>query len=335
LIGKFIEELAFNPPLELRAVIKLLGIAVQDQPYRDLIIRELKVFPNYEKRQGLLEAGHFSTQDFILLIHACGDGKGTGIQVITSLLQRLNEWGLVLDNGIISDNALVRYQWHKTRIAMFITLRILDNVLLGSGYVARKYRQSVPAVFIEKNGDQHTGTGFLATNRGDAKKYVVITAKHNIDPADGITFLGFSEPEGVSYKPLTESWVLHPKLDLALVPVEYSESHIPIFPLGAPIVLSRTITLGYPRIATTDAPYVLAHGGEMNAVVKTYYGEERLIISNSVAPGNSGGPVLDEAGLCLGIVVNAFETEHEDGVNKANAAIPSGPILDFIAPYCT
>ena len=335
MIAKFIDELASTPPHELIAVIKLLGIAVQAQPYRDLIVQELKVFPKFEERKGLLEAGHFSAQDFISLVHACGDGKGTGIQVITSLLQRLNEWGLILDNGIIGRNALVRYQWNKARIAMFIALRILDNVLLGSGYVARKYRQSVPAVFIEKNGDQHTGTGFVATNGVDAKKYVVITAKHNIDPADGITFLGFSEPEGVKYTPLTESWVLHPKLDLALLPVECSESPIPIFPLGAPIILSRTITLGYPRIATTDGPYLLAHGGELNAVVKTYYGDERLIISNLVAPGNSGGPVLDEAGLCLGIVVNAFETEHEGGVNTANAAIPSGPILDFIAPYCT
>ena len=110
---------------------------------------------------------------------------------------------------------------------------------------------------------------------------------------------------------------------------------MPIFPVGTGRVLSRTITLGYPRIATTDAPYLLAHGGELNAVVSNYHGEKRLIISNVVAPGNSGGPVLDEAGLCVGMVVNAFETAHEGGVSVANAAIPSGAILDFIGPSLT
>jgi hypothetical protein len=33
------------------------------------------------------------------------------------------------------------------------------------------------------------------------------------------------------------------------------------------------------------------------------------------------------------MVVNAFETSHEGGVSVANAAIPSGAILKFIAPY--
>jgi hypothetical protein len=98
------------------------------------------------------------------------------------------------------------------------------------------------------------------------------------------------------------------------MPVSCSESAVPIYPVGRGGVLTRTITLGYPRIATTDAPYLLAHGGELNAVVSNYYGEERLIISNAVAPGNSGGPVLDEAVLCIGMVINAFETTHDGGV---------------------
>ncbi|MEP3046656.1 MAG: serine protease [Roseibium sp.] len=163
----------------------------------------------------------------------------------------------------------------------------------------------------------------------------MVTAKHNVDPADGITFLSFSEPDGIKYEALAKEWVLHPNLDIAIMPVECSKLPKPIFPVGSPTVLTRTITLGYPRIATTDSPYVLAHGGELNAVVNTYHGEDRLIISNVVAPGNSGGPVLDEAGLCLGIVVNAFETENEGDIERANSAIPAKHILDFIAPYCT
>ena len=109
MIAKLIDELALNPPPEIKAIFELLGRTIQDQPYRDLV-QELKMFPNFEKRERLLNSGNFNGQDFIQLVHACGDGKGTSIQVITSFLQRLNEWGLVLDHGLLGGNLLVRYQ---------------------------------------------------------------------------------------------------------------------------------------------------------------------------------------------------------------------------------
>lgn len=336
MIVKPIDELAKNPSPEVKAVIKLLHIASQDQPYIDLISETYGKLQNFEKQRELLDLGHFNGQDFMKLVMVCNENKGggTAFNIVTSLLRRLIEWGLVIDSSLLRSDSFIAYQWHKKRIAGFLTFRILDNVLFGPSYVAQKYRRSVPAVFVKKGDDQHTGTGFVTTLPGSTKN-VVITAKHNVDPSDGVTFLNFSEPDGMTYKPLAESWVLHPKLDLALLPVECSEPPIPIFLIGAPIVLSRTITLGYPRIATADAPYLLAHGGEVNALVKSYHGDEHLIISNTVAPGNSGGPVLDEAGLCLGLVVRALETTHEGGVDKTYAAIPSGPILRFVAPHCS
>lgn len=334
MIARLIDELAATQPQEVRALVTLLGVVAQDGSYRDLVNKELKIYPNFETRKALLEQGHFDSQDFLQLLFATGGGTGTKVHMIMPLLNRLIEWGLVFNHAVSGGNARVNYQWNTPRISLFIALHIADNVLLGPAYVARKYRPSVPAVFIEKGGDKFTGTGFVATNWGNAKKYVLVTAKHNVDPADGLAFLGFSEPEGAKYTALAADWILHPTLDLAVMPVDCNRPPAPIFPMGSPAVLSRTITLGYPRIATADAPYMLAHGGELNAVVKTYFGEERVIISNVVAPGNSGGPVLDEAGLCLGIVVNAFETQHEGGIEKANSAIPAKQILDFITPFC-
>jgi S1-C subfamily serine protease len=268
------------------------------------------------------------------LLHACGDGKGTGMAALMPLLRRLIEWGLVVDHSMFGSHAFVSHCWNRARISLFVNLQIVDNVILGPSYVARKYRGSLPAVYVRKGGNEHTGTGFLATDKFDGEKSVIVTAKHNVDPGEDITFVGLSEPEGNIFKPANSNWILHPDLDLALLEVECDGVAPPIFPIGSPSVLTRTITLGYPGIATTDSSYLLAHGGELNAIVNTYYGEDRLIISNVVAPGNSGGPVLDEAGLCLGIVVNSFETQHEGGTEKASSAIPAKHILDFIGPYC-
>ncbi|MBB4010268.1 S1 family peptidase [Allorhizobium taibaishanense] len=335
MVARVLDEIGTNPPKEIRALIKLLGLAAQPDPYRDFINENSSRLPNFEARKSLLEGGYFQPQDFLHLLHACGDGEGTSTSALMPLLRRLIEWGLVVDQSMFGSHAFVNYSWSQPRIALFVTLRVVDNVLLGPSYVARKYRGSVPAVYVRRGEDEYTGTGFLATNRGDGLKCVIVTAKHNVDPEEGITFVGLNKPEGSTFNPISGNWILHPKLDLALLEVEYNNTIAPIFPIGNPSVLTRTITLGYPAIATTDSSYLLAHGGELNAIVNTYHGEDRLIISNVVAPGNSGGPVLDEAGLCLGVVVNSFETQHEGGVEKANSAIPAKHVLDFIGPYCS
>lgn len=340
IIGKLIDTIAARQPDEVKALIRLLEIAATEnrEEYRQIVHKELGQFPRFEERKSLLEAGHFCGMDFLQLVHSCGGvgaggnrKGGTSLQVVTAMLHQLEQWMLISDNGLLSPNAYARYQWNQKRIAAFSSLNILDNVLLGPGFVAQKYSPSVPPIFVKKGDDERTGTGFLASSRFDATGRVIVTAKHNVDRSAGIKFLSFGETSGASYVPLSETWFLHPELDLAAMPVSWTGSPTPIYPLGTPTVLSRTISLGYPRIATTDGPYLLAHGGELNAVVGDYYGEKRLVISNLVAPGNSGGPVLDEAGLCVGMVTNAFETEHEGGVSISNAAIPADAILTFIA----
>lgn len=72
------------------------------------------------------------------------------MHVVGALLDQLIEWMLVLDAGVLVPNGLMRYQWNKQRIAQFIALHILDNVLLGPTCIAQTYRQSVPPVFVRK-----------------------------------------------------------------------------------------------------------------------------------------------------------------------------------------
>ncbi len=333
MITKGRDTIGIAPPKEVTALIKLLETVIINEKYLHLVNSELHNSHDFEVRKSLLTSWHFSGSDFMSLLGANGDGKGVLFYIADSLLKQLIEWGLVGDVGFFIQNAYTRYQWHKSRIELFSSLQILDNILLGPAYVAQKYRSSVPALLIKKGEDHHIGTGFLATNQGNLKRSVIVTAKHNVNPADETIFQSFSSANGIKYELLSEDWTLHPSLDIAFLPVSCSAPVTPIFLVGDAQVLSRTITLGYPRIATTDAPYLLAHGGELNAIVSTYHGETHLVISNIVAPGNSGGPVLDEAGLCVGMVVQSLETTHEGGKSSVNAAIPSKAILDFILPY--
>lgn len=331
LIDTLINTIAVNPPAEVQALIKLIDVVLQEDKYKQLVREELKDLPNFHERKNLLEAGHFSGLDLSQLLLACGAKNGVNTTVISSLVNQLVNWMLISDNQIAFPNGLVRFLWNKNRIVPFRALAILDNLLLGPSYVAQKYRQSVPPIFVKKGDDEFTGTGFLTTNQANASEFVIVTAKHNVNPADGIVSVSLGPVAGATYTALASDWILHPSLDLAAMPVKCNNAPVPIHPVGGARVLARTITLGYPRIATTAESYLFAQGGELNALVDTFHKESYLIISNAVAPGNSGGPVLDEVGLCLGMVVRSFETRHEGGVSVANAALPAVEILNFVS----
>ena len=340
MVARLIDQIAQQRPAEVDALLRLLNLVAAVEPYKAFVHAHLNSQPHYDKRIPLLDMGHFLGMDFIEMVRLCVPGKnpGANLQAVTELLRRLLDWGLVIDNDLLTQGAGVaytRYNWNTPYIAFFSLLNVMDNVLLGPSYIAQKYRKSTPAIYVKKGGDEFTGTGFLVAAGGSKSgRRAIVTAKHNVDPSEGVEVTGMSSPDGATYTPLQTDWVLHSKLDLALMPIACTGDPPPIYPIGDARVLARTISLGYPRIGTTKDTYLLAHGGELNAVVKTYQDEEHLIISNLVAPGNSGGPVLDESGLCVGLVVNSFETRHEGGVTSASAALPAREVNAFILPWC-
>lgn len=334
MLTRLSEQFSSDPPVEYGYLAKLLQIAASETDYQSLVTKTFSMTPEYERRKLLLMHGHFSRMDFVQLLHSAGGAQGINIRAANELLRRLIEWSLVVDSdfGFNEEN---RFQWSRVAIALFGGLGLIDNVLLGRSHIVEKYSRSIPAIIVRKNGHERIGTGVL-TMRGDriapfVGEGIIVTAKHNVDPADGIDFVRFGDTDGVTYEARQADWVCHPKRDVAAMPVRVTGPAVPIYAMGRASVLSRTISLGYPTISQTDRAYLLAHNGELNAIVTSYLDKQKyLLISNTVAPGNSGGPVLDESGLCIGIVVQALEGQYDGGTSKANAAIPASDIQEFL-----
>lgn len=333
LVSRLGDRIGANPPKEVSGLLELMNTYLDQAKYLDLVTKALGQSHKFASRKALLEIGHFSGKDLLQLVNYQINKSHTTVHLIGYLLHKLIEWELVFDAEVIGGNLLARFQWNKEKIRMCAALGILDNTLLGLSHLAGKYAHSVPPLFATKKGDQFTGTGFLTSSCSDTTRLAIITAKHNVDPSDGVDSVEVSSDGNFGYKPLESNWILHPTLDIAYMPVSCSKPVNPIFLIGGAGVLARIVTLGYPRISMSDGPYLLAHGGELNAIISTCHKEQRLIISNLVAPGNSGGPVLDEAGLCIGMVVNSMEVQHEGGISASSSAIPADAIWDFIAPY--
>ncbi|MET3854413.1 serine protease [Rhizobium sp. OAE497] len=308
--------------------MNLLSTVVDNAEFRAMIEREFANTPDWGHKQHFLKAGLFSGLDFTIMVHASGQSQSTQIQPLQFMLSKLVEWGLVTDSELLRTDAY-RYTWQSNRIDGFLKLGIADNILLGPSYIAEKYKKSVPAIYVRKGDQEYTGTAFL-TSLGDEKRYVVTAAHNLMDDRDPVDFLGFGGEFSGSYKALSSDWIFDADLDAAFIPVAGPDDAVPVHLLGEARTLAQTISLGYPTIATTVTSHLLAHRGELNAVVKDRLGGRKLIVSNLVSPGSSGGPILDECGLCIGMVIRSLEFRHETGINSVNAGVPALEVVDFM-----
>jgi hypothetical protein len=108
-------------------------------------------------------------------------------------------------------------------------------------------------------------------------------------------------------------------------------------------LLDEVVTLGYPRVAVASEHRLLAHKGEVNGtIVDRYDKNEYQVISCAVAPGNSGGPVIDDSGRVVGVVCqssigrylrtspNEMADESPNDVGVHHLALPIGALADFL-----
>jgi S1-C subfamily serine protease len=191
------------------------------------------------------------------------------------------------------------------------------------------WRRDPGAVRTARADDEpsvHSGTGWL-TSKG-----YLVTAAHVVAGAEKIALMQEGKVVGEA-----EVAVSDPANDVALLRPRFRDGvHAALAMRRAPAALgAHVFTLGYP------APDVMGVGikmtsGEVSALAGISKGnaDDRrfLQVSIPIQPGNSGGPVIDEGGAVVGIVVTRLEAVGEDEpAQNVNYALKASYVRNALA----
>jgi S1-C subfamily serine protease len=315
-------------PAEVSLLVSLLDMYFNDRESYKKLVQKSVVDKN---RLSLAESGWLTPMDIAM---ACikldtREGKGVGMSQLETALQRLWEWGYVkLENmpgtmlaGCWRINDAAEKLWDKAKA---------ENICFGVLHLIEKYRNSVPYVVVEtKEGDEEIGTGFLVTV---GRQHICVTNKH---VTTGTRIKRIKAIQADAKKLKWSMCVESQSYDLAAIVI--SNAHdLPTFKFGIPILLDDVIALGYPKVAVTAEPFLLAHKGEINGTIVNRCDNQRyLAVSCAVAPGNSGGPLINEAAEVVGVISQSSvfrgmeSTVEQVGVH--HLAIPFDDVLAFLS----
>lgn len=222
------------------------------------------------------------------------------------------------------------YQLNYTLFKNIEENDIVTNLIFGFGSIINRYEDSIFIIEVtNKQGDIEVGTGFYTSLKNDQNDeiYLVISNEHVVNNPN-IKLLNRNKTE-ISIK--NKYW--DSNLDLAIIEVDRQKNVIPFVLSKKTEILSKIITMGYPRIPRTNNCYLVCHSGEINSYVENYSGNKLFLFSAKTSSGNSGSPVIDELGRVVGIVSKElFEKEQleKNGKLPYYAAIPISELEKFI-----
>ena len=216
---------------------------------------------------------------------------------------------------------------NSERIKHYAEMGCLDTVLIGTPLVLSRCRQSVLHIEVgNKDGNSFGGTGFVLRNEGNGRQ--LITNQHVVDPkkweikkivsADGVEY-------GHKLNRVSKDY------DLAIVDLEDAHNIPGLHVLtGNSYPLQTVIAIGFPFIARVNRADIVVQSGQIIGSTKTYDGEELMLISIPIMPGSSGGPIVNELGLVVGVSTQSNEGEYQVGRSIHYAAISSENLVEFL-----
>jgi putative serine protease PepD len=179
------------------------------------------------------------------------------------------------------------------------------------------YQRVAPSVVIVRVGHDF-GTGVIVADDG-----MILTANHVIASGGTITV---TFADGTTTKATVAA--ADPKLDIAtLIPAKLPQVVVSATLGGGADVGAPVVAIGNP-LGLTDSVSAGVISG-LDRTTNTDNGKFSGLIQfdASVNPGSSGGPLLDEHGLVIGIVVSIAAPDGEDAFAGIGFAVPIGAAL--------
>ena len=101
--------------------------------------------------------------------------------------------------------------------------------------------------------------------------------------------------------------------------------------IGDELVLSKVLLMGYPKIPFANRPVLVAAEGEVQAIIDKYNGPHpHFVISCMGRGGYSGGPVLSEYGVLLGVLTESLVMNEKTEELGYSSAISVEPLLTLL-----
>ena len=162
------------------------------------------------------------------------------------------------------------------------------------------------------------GTGFFVTADG----YVVTNAHVVEGCTDPKVVCGLAEP--VPAQVVARDAVN----DLALLKLDVASDHVAALRAGVRIG-EEIAAFGYPLLGTLSTGGNFTRGN-VSALAGFKNDSRRIQISAPVQPGNSGGPVVDQCGNVIGVVVGGLGQHSKGAAQNANFAIKINVLTAFL-----
>jgi putative serine protease PepD len=180
------------------------------------------------------------------------------------------------------------------------------------------YRQVAPSVVLIRTSKGAIGSGVIVTDTG-----AVLTANHVVSGGGNISLLFADGTKAAATVAST-----NPRIDVAvLTPRTLPEVVVPATLGGGVKIGSDVVAIGNPLGLRSSTTTGVISG--LNRTTKTKVGTLSGLIQFDAAvnPGSSGGPLLNNQGLVVGVVVSIADPGNDEAFAGIGFAVPIGAAL--------
>ena len=180
------------------------------------------------------------------------------------------------------------------------------------------YQQVVPSVVMITTSKGSLGSGVIVNDTG-----LVLTAHHVVAGGGRISIL-FAD----GTKSAAEVAATNPKSDIAtLTPAKLPEVVVPAVLGGAVAVGSDVVAIGNPLGLRDSTSTGIVSGLDRTTKTSSSAVSGLIQFDAAVNPGSSGGPLLNDQGLVVGVVVSIADPGKDDAFAGIGFAVPIGTAL--------